>query len=327
MTIKRLVAFLGAAALIIGALLIRNGLDDNSSGGGSGGSHSTDAPSGGKTTVVCSTQLAAVCTGLGKNYTVTIESAGTTLDRLAKDGATVPDAWITLDPFPGMLDTVRSIANLPAATTGVTAVADDTPVLAVPKDRSAAVDAGCAGQTAWKCLGAAAGNTWVTIDAAAAGGDVLVGLTDPASEDVGLVTFANAVAGYFGVAQQDNSSFREPGFTSWLRSFSNNVKVVAPGTTPLATLLVRKTEVNVAATSTSEIAASQRKAEVTTVPVTPAVSLTAVVASFTSRGKGVAAKVGPLFLAAGWASPAAPQPQLPAGTFVALRALWKEYNK
>lgn len=323
MTIKRLVAFLGAAALIVAALLIRNGLDDKSTSS----SDNTDAPSGGSTIVVCSSQLAALCQGLPKNYSVTVESAGATLDRLSKSGAQPPDAWITLDPFPGMLDTVRTIANLPGLAPDVAAIASDAPVLAVPAARNDAVAAGCAGHAAWKCLGGAAGKPWTSLSSDAAAGDVLVGITDPAKEDVGLVTFANAVAGYFGVAQEDNGSFQDPGFTSWLRSFTNNVGVMSAGSTPLGTLLIRKTEVNVAASTASEVAGNQRKGEVATVAVSPAISFTAIVAGFTSRGKGVAAKAAPLFLAAGWTAPAAPEPQLPAGTFVALRALWKEYNK
>ena len=323
MTIKRLVAFLGAAALIVAALLIRKGIDDNSSSGNG----STDVPSGGTTNVVCSTQLAAVCSKLSKGYDVTMESAGKTLDRLSKQAAQPPDAWITLDPFPGMLDTVRSFTNVPALPADVAAVATDPPILAVPKARSAAVSTGCSGQSAWKCLGSAAGKTWTSLDAGAGGGDVLVGITNPATEDLGLLTFANAVAGYFGVAQQDNSSFDDPAFTSWLRSFSNNVGVVASGTTPLGTLLVRPTEVNVAASTTSEIQQNERRADVATIAVSPAIASTAVVAGFTARGKAIAAKLGPLFVAAGWTAPTAPQPLLPAGTFVALRALWKEYNK
>jgi hypothetical protein len=322
-TIKRVLAFLAAAALIVAALLIRNGLDDTSASG----SDSTDGPSGGSTTVVCSTQLADVCNGLGKSYSVTIESAANTLSRLSADGAQLPDAWITLDPFPGMLDTLRTVANLAPLTPEVTAIGADTPVLAVPTARNASVAAGCAGQAVWKCLGGAAGNPWTSLDANAAGGDVLVGITDPATEDLGLITFANAVAGYFGVVQQDNGSFHDPGFTGWLRTFSNNAHVVSAGSTPLGTLLVRKSEVNVAASTTREIASNAQRATVSALAVSPAISPTVVVGSFTSRGRSVATKAAPLFLAAGWTAPTAPQPQLPAGTFVALRALWKEYNK
>jgi hypothetical protein len=322
-TIKRIAAVLCAVALIIGALLIRNGLDDSSSSS----SGTTNAPSGGETTVVCSTDFAAVCAALGKNYTTTVESAGITLDRLSTGTAVPPDAWITLDPLPGMLETMRAINNLSTLTTSVTAIATDTPALAVPSGRKDSIDLGCAGLSIWRCVGSAAGTGWTTLDPGAQAGEVLVGLADPATEDVGLITFANAVAGYFGVVQQDNGSFRDSGFTSWLRNFSNNAKIVALGTSPLSTLLVRKTEVNVAATSASELAANERRSEVAIITVEPAIASTAVVATFTSRGSSVAGKAGPLLLAAGWTAPSDPQPQLPAGTFVALRALWKEYNK
>ena len=108
MTAKRVAAVAIAAVLIVAALLIRNGLDDSSSNATDG----TDAPSRGKITVICSTEFEAVCNGLdAKKYNQTTESAGDTLDRLARDGAQLPDAWITLDPFPAMIDVVRGVVG------------------------------------------------------------------------------------------------------------------------------------------------------------------------------------------------------------------------
>ena len=103
------------------------------------------------------------------------------------------------------------------------------------------------------------------------------------------------------------------------------------GTTPLDTLLVRQTHVNVAATTSVETAAAPAasKDKFVVEAVDPVVGINAVVATFhvdpgPERGgtDHVGADPGGCSRA-----PLDPQPQLPAGTFVALRALWKEYNK
>ena len=102
MTLKRLAALLGAVALVVGAILLRNALDDNSN------SSSAGPAEPGSYSLVCSTEFADVCTGLPDTYAVTIEAAGVTLDRLASvEPAALPDAWLTLYPFPAMLDETR----------------------------------------------------------------------------------------------------------------------------------------------------------------------------------------------------------------------------
>ena len=126
MTAKRIAAIAIAAVLIVAALLIRNGLDDDSSSASTG----TDKPSGGKITVICSTEFETVCKGLPSKYVVSIESAGVTLDKLAKPDAALPGAWITLDPFPGMIDVLRDATPTNPA---VSAVATDAPMFAVAK--------------------------------------------------------------------------------------------------------------------------------------------------------------------------------------------------
>src|SRR4051812_20961854 len=133
MTLKRLAALLGAVALVVAAVLIRNALDDNSS------ASANDRPAQpGSYTLVCSTEFADVCAGLPDTYAVTVEAAGVTLDRLASaEPADLPDGWLTLDPFPAMLDEtrVRGDALQPAVeSTDVLAMADQ--VYSLPKARA-----------------------------------------------------------------------------------------------------------------------------------------------------------------------------------------------
>jgi hypothetical protein len=325
-TVKRLLAFLGAVALIVGAVFLRDALDNKSSDATS----STDKPSGGKATVICSTEFEAVCKQLDpKRYTITIESAGDTLDRLAKNGAQPPDAWVTLDPFPGMIDETRTFLGRPALVPKTVAVATDVPKFGVPSGRETSVTAACSGGALWKCLGTAAGKTWADVAGDGTGGQVLVGLQDPATEALGLVTLANGVSGYFGSPSLDAGSWTDSGFRSWLRNISARVKVSIPGTTPLSTLLSRPTDVNVAATTASEIASipATRTGDVVALDVIPAIPIVAVVATFGSRAGELAAAIKPLLVSSGLTSATDPNPKLSAGTFVALRTLWKDNNK
>lgn len=317
MTAKRIAAIAIAAVLIVAALLIRNGLDDDSSSATDG----TDKPSGGKITVICSTEFEAICTGLDeKKYTATTEPAGDTLDRLAKEGAVLPDAWITLDPFPGMIDEQRRFVGVTPLSPTVTVVATDSPMLAVATSLVGPLESLCGGTVSWKCAGTNAGKG---VDG---GAKMLPGITDPDSEANGLLTFANAVAGYFGSSALDTSAWQDnSAFATWLRTLTtpSRVNVAASGAAPLATLITRKTIVNVAATTASEINLSTRQDAFTPFPVTPTIAYAAVVATFGNRAGTLASTVAPLLVTAGWTKAADPQPTLPAGTFVALRKLWE----
>jgi hypothetical protein len=321
-TVKRLLAFLGAVALIVGAVFARNALDDKSSDATS----TTDKPSGGKTTVICSPELEAVCKQLdSKAYTITIESAGDTLDRLTKNGAQPPDAWVTLDPFPGMIDVLRGVATLTPLAPSITAVANDEPTLAVAKSPSGSFAVACPSPPVWKCIGSNAGKDWATLDSAASiGGKLLPGLADPSGEAIGLVTFANAVGGYFNSATYTSSDWLgNLDFNGWLRNFKNFDNVSSGGQSALSTLLVLPTRVNVAATTGVELKANPQPKAVVAVPVTPSLPIIAVVATFGSKASGLVRLIGPLLVLAGWNDSRDPSPKLSPGTFIALRKLWE----
>ncbi|MCU1364645.1 MAG: hypothetical protein JWN39_284 [Ilumatobacteraceae bacterium] len=320
MTVKRLLAFLGAVALIVGAVFARNALDDKSSDSTS----STGQSTGGNLTVVCSTEFADVCAKLPPSDRVTVEPASQTLADLVKDGAQPPDAWVTLDPFPGMVDIQRQVATLDPLDPTIVAVATDVAEIAVAKTRADAFALACNGQPAWKCIGTNAGAQWTTLDPAAAGGKLLPGFADPDSEALGLITFANAVAGYLNNPDFSTSDWSDNAeLNGWLRNLKNADVISANGASALDTLLVRATSVNVAATTGVELQASPSPDAVVASPTSPAVPIVAVVGAFTSKGAAVAEQLSPLLTKAGWTRATDPEPQLPAGTFIALRKLWE----
>ena len=315
MTAKRIAAIAIAAVLIVAALLIRNGLDDDSSSATDG----TDKPTGGKITVICSTEFEAMCRQLPNTYAVTVEPAGDTLDRLAKEGADLPDAWITLDPFPGMIDEIRRSSGVPplTPTVAVAVVATDSPVLAVSASFFPSIGKLCGGTITWKCAGSNAGESLEN------GGDLLPGLTNPDDEAGGLVTFANAIASYFNSTELDTSEWEDNGLVGWLRNFHANAKVTVGGEAPLSSVINRKTFINVGASTTSEAAGTNQQSAFKTVQATPSIAYAAVVATFGNRAGSLASVVGPLLVNAGWTKAGGPKSTLPAGTFVALRTLWE----
>jgi hypothetical protein len=89
---RRLVAFAVAAVLVVGAFFIRREVidSDDSEAGGS------DPPG----ELVCITELADVCAALATDdLSVTVEDAGTTLDRLGALGDdSDPPLWLTIEP-------------------------------------------------------------------------------------------------------------------------------------------------------------------------------------------------------------------------------------
>lgn len=227
-----------------------------------------------------------------------------------------------------MVEDTRARAPLALLMPEITFVASDVPQLAVAKGRADSFAIGCSGQRSWSCAGSSAGQPWTALAPDAAAGMVLPGLADPSSEALGLLSFANAVAGYFASPDLDASSWTEPGFRSWYRNVSASVAVAPTGTTPLDTLLVRQTQINVAATTESQTGAAPAasKNAFSVVAVDPVVPLNAVVATFEPRGKNVVAPITSLLDAAGWSRVSDPVSALPAGTFVALRTLWEGSN-
>src|SRR4051794_4314068 len=98
--LRRLVAVLVAVALVVIALVIRNGVDR---GGGST-----------KLNLVCTPELESICDSLGSHVAVTIENPGITADRLEKSGANGMDGWLTPGPWTDLVQQARIRAGNPA---------------------------------------------------------------------------------------------------------------------------------------------------------------------------------------------------------------------
>jgi hypothetical protein len=304
---RRLATIVVAAALIVGAFVLRRNVIE----GGDDEPDATDGPDP-ATELVCLTELEAVCAQLGVPN-VRIEDADVTVGRLA-GGETVP-LWLTFEPFPAM-------AAQPLVAGEVLAASELA--VATPEGYGDVLTARCAGQQLWRCVGDLAGEEWGDVP-----GVVKPSVGDAGESAAGLASFAAAVAGYFGTAALGGVELQDPSFLAWVRPFVQEVPVgTLVGGTPLATMLVRPSAVNVAATNDAEIATvGAPGGEVESRYPEPSMWLQAVLAAPAGADvpQDLTADARAALFAAGWVAPEPNQTPVPsASTLVALRQLWED---
>jgi hypothetical protein len=145
--LARLLAAVLAIALVGGAFYLRGRNDDGGGGGGGSGSGSGDETFD----VVCVPELEAVCERLdGDGLDVKVEPAGETADRLATEAADF-DAWITIDPWPQMVQVVRDQDQRPAVFVDPVPLASSDLVLLLADDDQ------LSGACGWDCAVDASG--------------------------------------------------------------------------------------------------------------------------------------------------------------------------
>ena len=109
----RLLAFVAAVAMVVGAIAVRNGMDDE------GDSPSRDGGGSGRLELVCSTELDQVCEAIGAAHddvNVTTEPVSATLERLGgEEAVSGVDAWFTAGPWSEALAAARGDEPFAAA--------------------------------------------------------------------------------------------------------------------------------------------------------------------------------------------------------------------
>ncbi len=272
--------------------------------------------------------MQAACDAIAADHgiDVVVEPAGVTLDRLTalEDGADAP-VWLTISPYPAMLDELR--AGAPPLGGTVEALAASQLSVATPVGgRSDVLAAACAGVPLWRCLGERAGDPWTELGGEASWNTVRPSLGVVEREGVALASFADAVAGYFGSPQISSTTFSDPAFIAWLRRLAGAVdeSQLSAGT-PLATMAVRPS-LDVAATTEAErTTVGVDRFDVNYPDPTMWVEAVLAVPDGTSVAGDVATTAADALLAAGWGDPStAVQPVPGASTMLALRTLWGE---
>jgi hypothetical protein len=141
--IAKLLAVVVALAMVGGALLVRSRIADDDDGPGGDGDPRE------KFTVMFISELEEICRKLEpEGIEVEVEDAGTTADALV-DGRPDFDAWVTIDPWPQMVDIGRQQAQQPDLFGRPEAVASSDLVLLLAGETSA--------ECGWECVVEASG--------------------------------------------------------------------------------------------------------------------------------------------------------------------------
>lgn len=194
---QRVLALVGAIALVVAAVAIRQLIAGEDGGNGSGGGGGDDDA----TVVACLTELEDACRDLAADadgIEVVVEDAGDTMAKLTA-GDSGYDGWITFEPWPEVvaIDEPEDALGAPSGP-----VASTELVLVVPDTADP-----CPGAdpVTWRCLG----------DTGAK-----VGLP-PRTTGVGLLLVGNAASGYFGRTDFATNDF-DPAFDQWLDVVTGN---------------------------------------------------------------------------------------------------------
>jgi hypothetical protein len=321
MIVKRLGAIVLAVILILGALVVRDRvIDDN---GGSG----DDDPPRADREIVCVSDLRDVCDALADDRDIRIEPAGATLDELAAldDPADAP-IWITMHPFPAMVDDLRVGARREPLNAESTVVASSPITLVMAAGESAALTAECGEPLEWECIGEAAGNPWTEIGSTSLQGDVRPAFAR-ISTAIGILGVADAVAGYFGTSPIQTD---EPEFVSWARRLADAVPATAvTGANAIATIEVRRSALDIAVGAEAELSENGR-ASLGLQYADPMIRADVVVAvpDGASLPSGLAADLGRLLVTDGnWDPPSAePNPLPDARELLAIRSAWMAFT-
>lgn len=220
---RRIAALVLAVGLVAGAFVIRDRRNGDDGQAGPATSAGPTTPGGtnpsGTFTLVCATELRAACdqTALGSKVTVRVESAGVTAAALLAeaDPRRVLDAWLTVDPWPAIVD-----SRLIAAGRGGIFGADTAPIahspvgVAVRTPRDQVLAATCGGAVTLACAADKGGTTWASIGGNVTWSRVRPAVTDAATSATGLAALAAAVreqrkdTGLTLTELQDDPSFR-----------------------------------------------------------------------------------------------------------------------
>lgn len=330
MTARRVVALVVAIALVGGAAFVRYRVIDDGDRGPGG----TSAPTRGPIELVCSTELEAVCRTIHDeqpSLSVRVEDAGDTLDALATlaDPEDAP-LWLTVDPFPAMVDLRRTSRRIDPIDYAATPVGATPLGVAFPADgRAAVVDDSCAEPSLWTCFVHDVGASWAELGGDSSWGTFRPAFGDVAASATALASYAFASSGFldttsFGTAQLENRTY-----IAWIRPMAQAAgRTALSGGTPLLTMVTRPSALDAGATTAQEVTSIGSSADrFEVIYPDPDMWMQAVLAipHGTELPDALSTRVDELVVATGW-GPAADgvNPVPDATTMLALRAFWAE---
>ncbi|MGI9023740.1 MAG: substrate-binding domain-containing protein [Acidimicrobiales bacterium] len=244
---RRVLAVVAAAAMVAGSVALRARLDRN------------EVASSQVLRLTCAAELAPACEALADDddrIELTLQAAGTTADRLVTaEGDLGLDGWLTTAPWPVIVDQQRQARSLePLFGPPGPTIARSPLVIAVWKDRAAALGPRCGGPVGWKCLGEAAGTTggWAAIGGRPEWGPVKVRHAPPSTDAVGLVVLGQAVASWFGRTDVSTIDLDDEAFQTWFAGLERSAS--ATGSSLETMLAVGRSDFDAAGTTEAEAA-------------------------------------------------------------------------
>jgi hypothetical protein len=254
---RRALAFLLAAGMIAGSLVLRDRLDDRS------------VRERTVVRLVCATELAAACQELdgsdAPRVDTSVEPAARTAERLSRPGEVDLDGWLVTPPWPDVVDQARERAGLVKLFAGVGAPVARSPlVLVVQKEREAALRASCGGTIRWKCVGDNAPKRWSDIGGMTTWGLVKPWHPDPRAEAVGLLVVGQATAAYFGRTDVSAIDLEDSAYLDWLSGLELAVRRTDGS---VATMLTAPAQVDTVGTTEADAGPQIVSAAVTQKPV------------------------------------------------------------
>lgn len=229
---KQVLALVGAIAMVVVAVVVRDRLDAD---GGSDGDGDTAV-------VVCTPELAEACAQVAdaEGLEVRVEDYWMTVESL-RDAQAPPelDGWVVPAPMAQMAADERARAGLPTILGEPSAPLARSPLVTVMwSDRQAALAEHCGGEVTWSCVGDAADQPWGELGGDAGWGELKPGYADPATSTTGLLVAGQASADRLGRRDFAANDFSEPGFRTWFEQLQRTSADLEPATgTPLGRML------------------------------------------------------------------------------------------
>lgn len=311
---QRVLAVIGAVALVLVAIVVRGALDDDG-GDGSDGSDGGDRDE--QLIVACDVDLEELCRSLDGLAGLIVEESATTSLGLLGGTLDEVDAWVTSDVW-FQVTQGRAEGEIGSAELLATSQA----VVAVDPTRASAVADLCGGQALWRCLGDQAGEPWSTLGGQATWGPLRSGLPD-ADTATGLSVLASVAVGYF-----DGTAFAANDFAGAFETWLDGLTAPAPGgdPDPAATLVARQGTYSAAGTTAARVSTITRPVE--QLDATPTVQAGVVLVDLPG-GDDVSPldDLRALLVGAGWTSASGPpEPPFLPGVLAALHTLWTEIS-
>ena len=215
---RRILALAVAAMLVAGALWLRDRDDSDSDVSAGDGDGTVE--------LVCATEVADACDRLeGGDVEVRVEPAGDTAQALVGGEADL-DAWLTLSPWPELVNAERERDSRPAALGASGDVLARSPlVISAVEERATALAKSCKQEAVeWDCIGEAAGRRWQDVGGKETWGSVRPVHPPPDLSAAGLAVLGQALVHRFGTTDISSADLEDADFLAWFTRLERAVR-------------------------------------------------------------------------------------------------------